>query len=141
MSRAHGTEAAFRANGSCTCEECREAHARYQAIYGAPAGRNATGGNVRPLVQERPGWYDHAACTDPAFPPDMFFPEDGPGVDEAIAVCAGCPSILPCREWGITHEDAGIWGGTSERWRRAERRRRKIRLTQPWATDQQETAS
>lgn len=55
--------------------------------------------------------------------PELFFPVgDGPAaqaqIAQARAVCAGCPMLARCLEYGMTQE-FGVWGGTSE----AERRR------------------
>ena len=53
-------------------------------------------------------WVDHAACTGAT---EVFFTERGEPTAAAKAVCAGCP--VP--------ERFGVWGGTSERERRAMR--------------------
>lgn len=39
--------------------------------------------------------------------------EDRPGVGLSIVneVCIDCPFLSECREWGLAHEDHGIWGG------------------------------
>jgi WhiB family transcriptional regulator, redox-sensing transcriptional regulator len=74
-------------------------------------------------------WRAQASCrsTDP----DLFFPvgTTGPAVaqiEAAKAVCRTCPSQDPCLEFALeSHQDSGIWGGTSEEERRAIRRRRR----------------
>ncbi|MCB1258049.1 MAG: WhiB family transcriptional regulator [Microthrixaceae bacterium] len=57
--------------------------------------------------------------------PDLFFPERGASTAEAKAVCEGCVVKDLCLESALANgEKFGIWGGTSERERRALRRER-----------------
>lgn len=63
--------------------------------------------------------------------PDLFFPETPEGVQEAKERCAGCPLIIECREWGLHHEEYGIWGGTTGRDRKRLRRAAGIKLRTP----------
>lgn len=57
--------------------------------------------------------------------PDLFYPERGESTKEAKAVCAGCPVRIDCLEYAIAHNERfGIWGGKSERERRAIRKQR-----------------
>lgn len=61
--------------------------------------------------------------------PDIFFPEVGSTeatkqIAEAKKVCGECPYKDACLEWAMQGEDFGIWGGLTERERKAERRRR-----------------
>jgi len=45
-------------------------------------------------------------------------------VQQAKAVCAGCPVAGACLRWAIeTRQDAGVWGGLSEVERLALKRR------------------
>jgi WhiB family redox-sensing transcriptional regulator len=75
------------------------------------------------VIFERAGWMADAACR--GMNPDLFFPERGGSTAEAKAVCAGCPVRVECLDYAITNfEKLGLWGGTSERQRRAMRRRR-----------------
>jgi WhiB family transcriptional regulator, redox-sensing transcriptional regulator len=68
-------------------------------------------------------WMEHARCRD--LRPEVFFPNDGAGVEVARRFCLQCPVRGPCLqhalENGIKH---GVWGGTSERERERIRRRR-----------------
>jgi WhiB family redox-sensing transcriptional regulator len=58
--------------------------------------------------------------------PEAWFPEKGCRAEPVVfALCAGCPVAVRCREWGIEHQELGIWGGTTELERRAIRRDRK----------------
>jgi hypothetical protein len=46
--------------------------------------------------------------------PDLFFPEQGGagGINHIRRICAGCPIVLQCAEYGIDNEHFfGIWGG------------------------------
>ncbi|KAB7850351.1 WhiB family transcriptional regulator [Streptomyces mobaraensis] len=77
------------------------------------------------------GWRRDAACQ--GHDPELFFPigTDAPAMrqtEQAKAVCFGCPVIDACRAWALdTHQDHGVWGGTSEAERRAYHRRRAAR--------------
>ncbi|MFB8245666.1 WhiB family transcriptional regulator [Streptomyces sp. NPDC055952] len=74
-------------------------------------------------------WLREAACIGED--PELFFPlverETDARVAEARAVCRRCRVLLACRSWAIEHgEDAGIWGGTTARQRRAISREMRI---------------
>jgi WhiB family redox-sensing transcriptional regulator len=75
-------------------------------------------------------WMDDAACR--GVDPDLFFPvRFEASVDvQAKAVCAGCPVQAECLDYALDHGiKHGIWGGKSERQRRALRgsRGRRVR--------------
>ena len=78
---------------------------------------------------ERHDWRDRSACLDED--PELFFPigNTGPAlaqIEEAKAVCAGCPVLTECRQWALDNPklaDYGVFGGLSEDERRAARRR------------------
>ena len=54
----------------------------------------------------------------------MFFPERGESAGPARRVCAACPVREPCLDYAITNRIShGIWGGLTERERRALRSR------------------
>lgn len=60
------------------------------------------------------------------YPPAMFFPSDGVGVDIAKKLCESCPVKQPCLEYALTERiDHGVWGGCSERGRRRILKRRR----------------
>jgi WhiB family redox-sensing transcriptional regulator len=71
-------------------------------------------------------WRSSAACCDTD--PDLFFPVGTTGqaieqIEQAQAVCMGCPAQVQCLEFALrTNQDTGIWGGTSEETRRHLRR-------------------
>lgn len=70
-----------------------------------------------------------AACRDAD--PDLFFPEDRTRVEEARAICAGCPLLASCQDWALRHERHGIWGATTAGERRSARRRLHISVQVP----------
>lgn len=66
-------------------------------------------------------WSDHARCrgTDP----DQYFVRGAARARQAAKVCAGCPVKEPCLRYALKHGiDFGIWGGLTERQRRAHQR-------------------
>lgn len=72
---------------------------------------------------ERLAWQAHGACAGTDVD---FFPERGESLAAARAICARCQVSDECLTYaldlGITH---GVWGGTSERDRRALRKARR----------------
>ena len=78
-----------------------------------------------PVIRQRVqagAWLTRAACR--GMDPELFFPERGEPTEPAKAVCAGCPVRGECLDYALTNvERFGIWGGLSERERRAIRRR------------------
>ena len=68
-----------------------------------------------------PGWADQALCAQAD--PEAWFPEQGEAAELAKAICARCPVQAPCRAHALARPGLrGIWGGLSERERRAARR-------------------
>jgi len=62
-------------------------------------------------------WMSDGSCRD--YPPSVFFPSDGVGVDVARKICASCPVLATCKEYALENRiDHGVWGGCSERERR-----------------------
>jgi hypothetical protein len=54
----------------------------------------------------------------------VFFPERGESAEPARQVCAACPVRQPCLDYAISNRIVyGIWGGLTERERRALRSR------------------
>lgn len=58
-----------------------------------------------------PSWHADAACagTDT----EWFF--DGEDTEGALAVCEDCAAREPCLKWALEHDEAGVWGGTTDR--------------------------
>jgi WhiB family transcriptional regulator, redox-sensing transcriptional regulator len=69
-------------------------------------------------------WQLDAECVRHAHEVD-FFPARGESVRDAKAVCALCPVKRECLDFALRLKVAhGVWGGLSERERRALRRER-----------------
>ena len=67
-------------------------------------------------------WRELAACRGTDL--DVFFPGRGESAGPARQVCAQCPVRQPCLDYAITNRIIhGIWGGLTERERRALRSR------------------
>jgi WhiB family redox-sensing transcriptional regulator len=74
-----------------------------------------------------PRFDGHARCTEAD--PDAWFPEPGGSPHKAKRVCNGCEVRDQCLAWALAHDEAGVWGGTTEN----ERRRiagRRVRVRQ-----------
>src|SRR3954451_3510452 len=77
-------------------------------------------------------WRTASACRD--LDSNLFFPagETGPAaiqIAQAKSICAQCPVANECLEFALaTHQDYGIWGGTTEDERRQIRREWRARL-------------
>ena len=70
-----------------------------------------------------PSWAEQAACAGQT---DLFFGNptepERERVDRerlALAVCAVCPVLAPCRDHARQFRESGIWGGENEKDRRA----------------------
>lgn len=76
------------------------------------------------MVEDR-GWQQRANCM--GVDPELFFPQRGASTRDAKEVCRGCVVKEDCLDYAIAHgEKFGIWGGLSERERRAVRRSRAL---------------
>jgi WhiB family redox-sensing transcriptional regulator len=63
-------------------------------------------------------WRELAACRGTDL--GVFFPDRGEPAEAARQVCAECPVRQPCLDYAITNRIVhGIWGGLTERERRA----------------------
>ena len=63
-------------------------------------------------------WMADGACR--GTPPDTFFPTRGEDVAAVKGLCAACTVRTDCLRYALdTHEEYGVWGGTSEAERRA----------------------
>lgn len=76
------------------------------------------------LTTERDlSWMARSACDSP----DIFFPDDKglyPHKEEAVTVCQRCPVQMRCLDLSLADEEwIGIWGGFTDRPRRAMFRR------------------
>ena len=74
----------------------------------------------------RPTWQRRAACREMA--PELFFPTlhgtaQLRAVEQAKAVCRGCPVVADCLTAALADPElVGVWGATSERERATMRR-------------------
>lgn len=70
-------------------------------------------------------WSERARCR--GVDPSIFFPDQKgrDGANEAKALCRECSVRRQCLEYALLHGDRGIWGGMTEKERRAIRRSRR----------------
>ena len=69
-------------------------------------------------------WMRDGNCR--AYPPAVFFPSDGAGVEIARRICETCPVKAQCLEYALEQRvEHGVWGGCSERERRRIAKRRR----------------
>jgi len=71
-------------------------------------------------------WQREAACRGLGLGESqtIFFPSRGESVEDARAICEGCPVVAECLDFALEHHCIGVWGGTTERQRRQLRRQR-----------------
>jgi WhiB family transcriptional regulator, redox-sensing transcriptional regulator len=70
-------------------------------------------------------WMADGNCRN--YPPAVFFPSDGVGVDRARKICTDCPVAAQCLEYALEERiEHGVWGGCSERERRRILKRRRV---------------
>jgi WhiB family redox-sensing transcriptional regulator len=68
--------------------------------------------------EEIPAWVSQGVCGQ--VDPELFFPEKGGSTKEAKLVCRSCPVKAECLAFALEHDVRfGVWGGMSERERRA----------------------
>lgn len=76
------------------------------------------------------------ACQDPIpAAASAFAGTIGAATGPALALCAACPFTSACRQWALTHDVYGVWGGTTDDERAAIRTRSEV-PTPPSITDQ-----
>ncbi|MEU2058543.1 WhiB family transcriptional regulator [Streptomyces bungoensis] len=74
------------------------------------------------VADDEAAWEARAACR--AGDPEELF-VDGAAQNRAKAVCTGCPVLTRCLAHALDHRiEYGVWGGMTERERRALLRRR-----------------
>ena len=73
-------------------------------------------------------WMDEASCKDA--PTEWFYPEGAEINENALFLCEKCPVQKECRDYGITKEEWGIWGGLSASKRKRLRKELGIVLNQ-----------
>lgn len=87
-------------------------------------GRTYAGKRPNPAgliqVPDEP-WVDDALCSQTD--PEAFFPEKGGSTAYAKRICGMCSASEECLRYALDHDERfGVWGGTSERERRALKR-------------------
>jgi WhiB family redox-sensing transcriptional regulator len=83
--------------------------------------------NIIPLQEllDVPSWYKYGECQN--HDQDLFFPERGSSTVKAKAICNACPVQKECLDFAVERKERfGIWGGKSERERRAIRREQRL---------------
>lgn len=70
-------------------------------------------------------WMVDGACAGQSH--DAWFPEDNTQENAATIrkICGGCPVREKCLDWGVEHDEWGMWGGLGQRARRELRAERK----------------
>ena len=72
-------------------------------------------------------WRDEATCKGKD--PDLFYPPTEDEADAAKDICRQCGVRIVCLEFALqTHQEDGVWGGTTNRDRRRIARNRRRRL-------------
>lgn len=64
----------------------------------------------------------NAACRDTKNP-EAWFSFNPRVTEQARDICRRCPEIRDCLAWAITHDEAGLWAGTTDEQRSALKRR------------------
>jgi WhiB family transcriptional regulator, redox-sensing transcriptional regulator len=71
------------------------------------------------------GWVEQARCRESD--PGQFFVRGSVQAKPAQRLCAECAVQQPCLEYALVNDiEFGVWGGMTERQRRALRRRREV---------------
>lgn len=84
---------------------------------------SSEGQQLEPLVpeDEGTGWQERGLCSQTD--PEAFFPDKGGSTREAKKVCLQCEVRDECLQYAIDNDERfGVWGGLTERERRALRR-------------------
>lgn len=63
------------------------------------------------------------------YPPQDIFTYSGEKM--VSKMCADCPVMMACLEWGLAHERYGIWGGTTPNRRKKLRSLMKMQVSEP----------
>lgn len=69
------------------------------------------------MLLPREDWMDRANCL--TADPETFFLERSESAEPAKRICARCEVIVPCLRLAIQENHRGIWGGLTEKERRA----------------------
>jgi WhiB family transcriptional regulator, redox-sensing transcriptional regulator len=106
----------------CRCSDCTRAQRLYRQDRDVGAETEPRSPFYFGCPPPGP-WAAEGACR--GLEPEIFFPTRGEGVKDALAICATCLVVDPCRDYAVANfVKWGIWGGTTER------ARRRIRFAQ-----------
>lgn len=81
-----------------------------------------------------PQWSGAEPCRQ--VDPEIFYPTPTEASTPTLvalikATCQACPTFQACRDWGLHHEEHGVWGGMLPSHRAMMRRAMGIELTPP----------
>ena len=80
------------------------------------------------VAKPKPGipseWKEEGKCK--SIDSRLFFSEIQSQIREALNACMNCCVKDQCRDYAITNQEHGVWGGTTERQRRAILRRMRF---------------
>lgn len=88
---------------------------------------------------QRSKWSIESKCSKEEIPLWFFFDEGS--LSEVAEFCSDCPVRTQCREYSILHEEWGKWAGTSQKYRRLQRKMPKFKtlvyrsLSEGWLED------
>ena len=71
---------------------------------------------ISPAAEARIAWVSRARCR--SSDPDEFFVR-GAAQRQATVICRHCPVVAECLADALDHQMEGVWGGMTERQRRA----------------------
>lgn len=100
----------------------RPASGRPAASVEALLSRRDASRKFGELIPWAEGWMRESVCaqTDP----ELWYPETGQSLRSAKRICRTCPVRDECLAYALKHDERfGVWGGLSERERRALKRR------------------
>lgn len=96
----------------------RLTHAGFSSHTGEPRAKRSNANGLIDLHVDDQPWAEDALCSQTD--PEAFFPEKGGSTRDAKSVCSGCIVQAECLDYALEHQIRfGIWGGLSERQRRA----------------------
>jgi len=78
-----------------------------------------------PPIEDDVDWRERALCAE--VDPELFYPDTGQPAAPAKNICRACEVRTDCLSWAMANGELfGVWGGTTERERKAMRRVRRI---------------
>lgn len=72
-----------------------------------------------------PSWRESAKCKNEDV--NLFMSNSKQEINDAKAICIGCPVLKQCLDYAITNDiPYGVWGGTSQSERKSMKRKARI---------------